>query len=328
MVGTFKLNAHSKTAAWPWGGDARPSTVGRPRGHGSPEGFPSRESEAGHRSWYRLAGAGPAVRGWTTRHRARGSLKWVLVLVVAILLLPFATPLFSEGSEDAIGLEAAFLKGDYHQAISKAQVILARSTKQEEDLPLYLQGVSSFKLRDFDFARASLERLLEEHPESRWRVPGGLILGDIYSASGDWEGALKVYRILQTETQAAAWEPQILFRKAQSQRRLSLWQEAKASLEEILGRFPNTGEALEAKGILQEGDLYFSVQVGAFRTKANALKLLTECQRRGYNPQVSEGILQGKRLYRVRLGRYANRKEAEEAAERLKTQGLPAHVVP
>ena len=88
-----RLSAHSKTAAWPWGGDARPSTVERPRGHGSPEGFPSRESEAGHRSWYRLAGAVPAVRGWANRHRARGVFKWAPI--IKAIIVPHAGYIYS-----------------------------------------------------------------------------------------------------------------------------------------------------------------------------------------------------------------------------------------
>lgn len=83
-----------------------------------------------------------------------------------------------------------------------------------------------------------------------------------------------------------------------------------------------------AKALLEREDFSFSVQVGAFGTKANAKRLKAELERRGYQAAITETALDGRRLHRVRVGRYAHRQEAQEEAQRLKSEGFPARVVP
>ena len=70
------------------------------------------------------------------------------------------------------------------------------------------------------------------------------------------------------------------------------------------------------------------MQVGAFASSANAARLRNELERRGFSADVSEMMMHGRVLYRVRVGRYSSRSEAEAEAARLKTQGFPSKVVP
>lgn len=72
----------------------------------------------------------------------------------------------------------------------------------------------------------------------------------------------------------------------------------------------------------------FSIQVGAFRKASNSEKVLQDLRSRGYEPYVIEE--RGRSLLRtVRLGRYADRQEALQAASEFeRREGMDAIVRP
>ncbi len=72
------------------------------------------------------------------------------------------------------------------------------------------------------------------------------------------------------------------------------------------------------------GSLGFSVQVGAFSSPEQANKVQRELAGRGYQARVVPGP---RDLFRVRVGRYADRAAADAALGRMKSSGLSGMVV-
>lgn len=64
----------------------------------------------------------------------------------------------------------------------------------------------------------------------------------------------------------------------------------------------------------------WAVQVGSFRSKPNALGLRDKLRNKGYDAYVDEVKLDGKPLYRLRVGPVAKRPKAEELAHKLKSE--------
>ena len=75
-------------------------------------------------------------------------------------------------------------------------------------------------------------------------------------------------------------------------------------------------------------DSFFAVQVGAFASEKNALKLKTELERRNYPSSITPNSDSSGTLYKVRVGHYDKRQEAEQQADKLRSEGFPAKVVP
>lgn len=146
--------------------------------------------------------------------------------------------------------------------------------------------------------------------------------------SGHPERALEVYGKVLREGRMGHLTPQALFRLGRVQRELGLWEEARATLEQMARTAPDSAEAVQARGILGSDDFFFTVQVGSFVTRANAIRLAQELQRRGYRVEVSEAMMGGKAFHRVRIGRFARRSEAETEARRLSKEGFPARIFP
>jgi hypothetical protein len=109
---------------------------------------------------------------------------------------------------------------------------------------------------------------------------------------------------------------------------------ARSSLDELTTRYPKSPFSSQAKLALSQAQaspgeaVLFSVQVGAFQTRANAVKLEQELERRGYDADVSEAQMHGKRFFRVRVGQYADRSQAESRARDLTREGFPNKIVP
>lgn len=73
----------------------------------------------------------------------------------------------------------------------------------------------------------------------------------------------------------------------------------------------------------------YTLQLGAFAQAANAQGMIAELSRMGFSPEMSESSRGGKKIYQVRLGRFATMEEAQEYARiNLKPRKLLSQAVP
>jgi len=70
-----------------------------------------------------------------------------------------------------------------------------------------------------------------------------------------------------------------------------------------------------------EGD--FTIQVGAFAVRENALRLHASLSQKYRETSVMLFDRGDQKFYRVRVGRYSSLEQAEAGAERLQEQGFP-----
>ena len=69
------------------------------------------------------------------------------------------------------------------------------------------------------------------------------------------------------------------------------------------------------------------MQLGVFSAEDNARRLAQKANVYGYKPQVASYKANGRALYRVRLGPYASRAEADATASALSAHGVTAQVM-
>lgn len=246
--------------------------------------------------------------------------------LIPVLLFLLSSIVFA--AEELNSLRAAFLRGEYGQVVTEAQGLLHRKQNSpDKQEALYLKGLSELKVRDLEAARNSLTRLTTEFPQGEFLAQAQMALGDAESLLGRNEQALLIYQGL-VDRQNAPLYPQAAFRLGNAQRRLGLWEEARKTLEQLAAKSPRSPEASQAMELLTKGEFAFSVQVGAFQSRENALRLKKELDRRNFSSDVSDVILEGRRFYRVRVGQFARREEAAQESQRLRGEGFPGKVVP
>ena len=71
----------------------------------------------------------------------------------------------------------------------------------------------------------------------------------------------------------------------------------------------------------------YRVQVGAFSVKANAENLATSLKGKGFNAIIKNVTINGKMLYRVQVGAFSNKLNADTLVVALKKIGVEAIVV-
>jgi len=64
-------------------------------------------------------------------------------------------------------------------------------------------------------------------------------------------------------------------------------------------------------------EAYYSIQVGAYADFANARRESDKFSKMGYPSEILSVVLQKKKLFRVRVGRFTNREEADKEREKL-----------
>ena len=249
--------------------------------------------------------------------------RWRVSFPFYLLFILMVSPVFA--ADDSGTLQAAFLRGEYEK-ILRSEPSGVPEGSDGADALAYLKGVSALKLGDAEMARSLLLPLVENRPKSRWAAQGWLALGESWETSGNQVEALKVYSRYLEEGKDDSMRPQVLLRMGMVQRQMGQWDEAKKTLAGAAAK--ESGIQSQASEVLNSEEFYYTVQVGAFATDANADRLAAELKRRGYDARLSEMTTQGKTLHRVRVGRFSSRTEAEQQAKQLKQDGFPAKVFP
>lgn len=94
---------------------------------------------------------------------------------------------------------------------------------------------------------------------------------------------------------------------------------------------PVTGPVVSDPSMMNAPQIYsqqgrYTIQIGAFQSQSVANALREKLLRNGFNAYISEASQGGKRLYRVRVGQYADKYLAHQDATRLKQSGYDTWV--
>ncbi len=75
-----------------------------------------------------------------------------------------------------------------------------------------------------------------------------------------------------------------------------------------------------------EKKVYYSVQVGAYAIRENALKRQKELEEIGYEVMINKAVVQGRTLYRLRIGNFDTLEQAQIMQKKLQSQGIACFI--
>lgn len=220
------------------------------------------------------------------------SLIFALFLVLALRSEPLLAK--SEGLRAA---EALMLQDAYAQAAGECRKLIAgRSSVALKTRAQYLLGICLLQTAEFEQARESFNAVLRSNTHGEYRDDASLGIADSYLLAGDY-------------TQAGQRYEQFLQDYPQS----PLLGLAQTHLEESRFRKPYNNS-------------YFSVQVGCFSKKDNAEEVRDGLISSGFQGYILK--LPNEELFRVRVGKFSERLQAELAEQQLKAQGYATKICP
>lgn len=244
--------------------------------------------------------------------------------------------------------EELFLEGKYDLAIVEADKAISADSGKKYEL-YYLKGLSALKLNKFGEARKSFEYVTERYPRSDRALDSYIGIGDAYYLEGNTQGALRSYK---TAADAFADDKNIVvvrqritecLTKPKTMERVKEYSEARPvesvhaaagsvkKRKESVNFYPKKKTVVIIEPTAQEeiskaGTGKFSVQVGSFKSRSNASKLVLKLSARRYEARLESPAGQSDRLYRVKVGRMSSKEEAEKLAVKLKCEGYPTRV--
>lgn len=255
--------------------------------------------------------------------------KRVLILLSVSVLIIIAPPVFAVREDILKKVRISFLRDKYQETVEECERLLLRerlSSDMRAEL-YYLMGVSFLKQNKFSKAKDNFLRLISRYGQTEFVDDAYLSLGDCYLLSGDIDNALRRYQNFLSKYPKSELLHLVYYRLGESYYRLGQWSNARNYLKKVIESYPQSYEAGKAKALLDEG-LYFTVQVGAFVNRRNARGLYDKLVGRKYPAFISLCNKRGRTFYRVRVGKFASRKQAKLTKNRLKRDGFSAQIYP
>ena len=213
-----------------------------------------------------------------------------------------------------------YLYGRYDDALAKAQGLA------ETDDVLYFLGLAYAKVGNYRRGRVYLRKLIRCHPNSQFYGSGLIKLADTYFMEKNYQQAEELYQEIKSSYPSLNNISLVYLRLAQIATRQGLWSVQKEYIKLIKEKYPKSPELKLAEFLQGQGE-FFTIQVGAFSSKKNALSLEEELSQ-NYKPYIVEEKGNGYSVYKVRVGRFKKRYDVQKVASRLINQGYPTRIYP
>jgi outer membrane protein assembly factor BamD (BamD/ComL family) len=215
------------------------------------------------------------------------------------------------------------LFGDYSNAICEG---LAAAEDENKPEALYRLGLSYLKVGDYAKARNNFRTIIKKFRASQFYQPALVKLADAYFLEKDLEKARSLYLDLLSKNLTSTFQPLIYLRLAQIAGKQGAWDEEKKYVEIIKEEHPRTIESKYAQ-ILEKRGYFFTIQVGAFSQRKNALTLLNELKAK-YPTYLVRERFDDITLYKVRIGKFKERGYVEKIKRSLIKDGYASRIYP
>jgi len=226
-------------------------------------------------------------------------------------------------------VQSAFLQKDYTKTKELVQAFVAQPSDSKEKIEaLYYAGVSDLWLGQYLSARKTIRQVLDARPDRAMQDKASLALIDTYYMGGDYREALTRAEDLLSRSSRSEILSAIYLKIARAHLKMAHWKKGREYLQKIIDDFPNSVERYPVDQLLQESE-YFAVQIGSFADRSKAEASVEELQKKGEYAYIVETASEdGKKLYRVRVGKFKQFGDAKKLEARLTRLGYPTKIYP
>jgi tetratricopeptide (TPR) repeat protein len=229
---------------------------------------------------------------------------------------------------DMTKVKAAFLSGDYKAVITEGERIISETEDVPQLGELYyLLGLSYLKDGNALRATDIFEIIINEFSASVLRADAMLALGDAYYVLQNYTKAAQWYEALRVDKAGGRLLPLAYLRLRQCALVVGDTQKAKEYSEILSRKFPGYSEA-DPNVVSSDALEGYCVQAGSFTKKKNADSLVQKLSAKGFNAYIEEVVSSGATLYSVRVGKFILRRDALDSELKLSQEGYSVQVYP
>ena len=253
-----------------------------------------------------------------------------VVLSVGVLgLLIAGRPLDLFAEIPMAKAKAFFMQKQYVEAIEECTAVIHEHPNDPDVLSEanYFAGASYANLFDFLTAKKNFDVIIAQYKGSPYYEDAYMGLGDVEFLQENYSQALKVYHDFLTTQPSKKRLATLYFRLAEVNLKMGDKAEYQKYFDKLQNEFPLSFEARDARRLTVHEDFY-TVQVGAFTNYENAQRFIERLKSKGYDVYSVLCMLSGKKLCRIRIGKYKTLGEAEEVKKALEKDGYFAKIFP
>ena len=257
------------------------------------------------------------------RNISRGFKKYLLLLALTCYFsLVMSTFSYAASLKRA---QELFLNSDYQGVITECKSALPNSRRTKKLELKYLLGQAYIKTGDLSDAEDIFTTLVKECKTFVICDKALLGLGDVYFLKEDYREAKDIY--LQAKESESDFGAGVYYRLAQADFKLGNLSEGKKYAQILTAKFPSSFEAKKVD-LLNTKGIFYTVQVGAFSNRNNAMQLTADLKENGFDAYVESIERSGDKLYRVRVGKFESKDRVIELQEKLLDAGYPTKIFP
>ncbi|MBP6344210.1 MAG: SPOR domain-containing protein [Candidatus Omnitrophica bacterium] len=267
------------------------------------------------------------VRRWLMFvRRTLSQTSYVLLLTSYVF---FTVSLAQAGVITIADIQSAFMQKDYPKVKELTGTFTSQPiTPQEKSEALYYSALSDLWLGQYAFARQTVQQVIDSKPSPDLMDKASLALIDTYYMEGDYKNSLNLAEDFLKNNPKSEFSSSVYLKVARSYLKLADWDKGRGYLEKIVNQYPNSLERFHVEQLLQESQ-FFAVQVGSFQERSASESLANELQNKGeYAYVVEANSPDGKKLYRVRVGKFQQFNEAQQLETKLAQLGYPTKIYP
>jgi len=227
----------------------------------------------------------------------------------------------------AVPLEDAhrfYLLGDTASSISVCLEAAGREGYSAEIL--YLLGLNYLKAGNYAKARVYFRKVAKSYKRSDYYEAALIKLADAFFLEGNFDKAEGLYEFVLKNFPETNYEALIYLRFAQIAFKEGRWRDKDKYVSKLKAEYPQAAER-QLADILATRDNFFTVQVGAFSSEDNARSLLKALKAK-YPAYLDRDKIGTSTIFKIKVGRYASRKEAQNVYYQLAKEGYPAIIYP
>ena len=272
-----------------------------------------------------------------------------MAVIVVMLSIFFAETSYARATvENLSQVEKMFMQGKYDRVVSESSKLIDAGTHGREDL-FYLKGLSQIQLTRFKDARRTFEYMVERYPKGKRAFDGYIGMGDAFFLEGKYAESISNYNDALTNYPDNKNASIGYYKIGSAYHKLGSEEKAREYFDKVKNGSPLSFESkmvpkdlsspsARSSGsdeklffkpdLLEESDAggCFYLQAGYFKSRNNAEGLVEKLKQKGYDSYLFTQIRSGTTFYRVKIGRFNTKPEAEAAASKMKSDGYKTRI--
>ncbi|MBN2121280.1 MAG: SPOR domain-containing protein [Candidatus Omnitrophica bacterium] len=242
--------------------------------------------------------------------------------LIFVIIFSLAKTSFAETK----AIQKYLVSKDYPAVISLAEKYLSKGGEAKDEV-LFLLAEAYIGTSNLAKARETLRSLYKDFPGSPYAKKSVLRIADSYYLESNYQQARNIYNYFIEKYNDPVFLSSVYLKLAYCEEKLGNWELKKSYMKAIEEKFSASVEASKLEELNKRG-FHFVVQVGAFIDKDNAGDLIKNLKKDGFSSYLVGEKEDGKLFYKVRIGKFIKRKEAEAELESLIAKGYPARIFP